>query len=146
MSDVVELECASCPPRYAIFVLMSVAIFGVSVSDLAIDTHLLSEINRPRTSCEIMGGQCLPRSNAGVGECRTKERIEENKAFTWVQMNPKLSRNALVCPEHLHCCIEDPCESVLGGDCVGSCSGDGKQTFAGFCPAPKWRSSDTCCA
>ena len=93
-----------------------------------------------------MGGQCLPRLDPGVGECRTTEHVNANKAVTWVQRNPKLYWHTLVCPEHLHCCIEDPCEAVLGGKCTTTCTGEGKTTYSGFCPAPKWGASDTCCA
>ena len=40
---------------------------GVSVSGLVLESRRTPP---PKTACHLMGGQCLPRLQAGVGECR----------------------------------------------------------------------------
>ena len=147
----IEIRCGSCFParRRALsiwVVVVGMTTLGVSVSGLVLESRRTPP---PKTACHLMGGQCLPRLQAGVGECRLASHTEANRAVTWVQRNPKLHWNSLVCPEHLHCCIEDPCESVLGGECAtpSACSGEeGKTTYPGFCPSPRWGAADVCCA
>lgn len=148
----IEIECCACPRRpsiagpraFALLVaVLGASTLGVSIANLA-QTDGVCEL--PETPCERMGGRCRPRLEAGVDECRTVEHVRAKRAVTWVQRNPKLPWHSLVCPEHLHCCLEDPCETVLRGECTSTCEGEGKATYSGFCPAPKWQASDTCCA
>lgn len=97
----------------------------------------------------------MSRTNPGVGECRTDEVIADGRAYTFVSSHPHMnerfpdSKHAyLLCDEPYTCCIEDPCESVLGGVCQDSAidAPDGHKYYSGFCPPPKHAGNVMCVA
>ena len=135
-----DMRLPACSGR----LLLTVVSFLISLT--AIGFSISSYAAKESTSCELMGGVCMARTLADVSECRTDAHVADNRAVTWTQRNPKLAWHGLLCPEHLHCCIEDPCESILKGACTTSCDADGETFYLGFCPSPKWGATDRCCA
>jgi hypothetical protein len=102
---------------------------------------------RPPTPCEAMGGACIARTSPGLGQCRTDDVIAANRAFTFATEHEQLVQNFantdnhhayLLCEEPYSCCIEDACESVLGGVCQDSAidAPDGHKYYSGYCTPP----------
>ena len=59
------------------------------------------------TTCQLLGGTCMPRAQKDTSECRTPDIIA---AFTFVRNHPYNGID-LCCFHHM-CCIENPCEVI----------------------------------
>ena len=112
---------------------------------------------RPPTPCEAMGGACIARTSPGLGQCRTDDVIAANRAFTFATEHEQLVQKFantdnhhayLLCEEPYSCCIEDACESVLGGVCQDSAidAPDGHKYYSGYCAPPKHAGHVMCLA